>query len=210
MFSSCCQNLSVLFHRDRWLTRNKGCLIYSLSGHSSPDTLWKELSTFCTCHTTYKRHWLVWIDSATAVNISKRCELSAHEKEMIFGNHWFGLSICNISNRFQLPLTTVSHIILKWKWECVLICQHRPSKPKKLTYWGHWCLKHAKSNCKAYIERLAEEFHLASLSDECDHTVLSDPIALSFRGQAAVHISNIALAIWAFNYSGAKNTATGL
>lgn len=111
---------------------------------------------------------------------------------MVIGAHRFGHSVREISEKFQIPRSTVSDVIVKWKRDGVIICQPRPSKPTKLTDRDRRSLKRVvKSNRKDSLEKLAEMFRSSTSSDASDRTVRREIVQLGFHGRAAAHKPNI-------------------
>ena len=120
--------------------------------------------------------------------MDRRRELTDAERGMIIGAHRFGHSTREISVKFEIPRSTVSDVIVKWKREGVIKCPPRPIKPTVLTERDRRCLKRVvKSNRKSSLKDLAQEFREASSSTASDHTVRREINKLGFHGRAAVH-----------------------
>lgn len=120
--------------------------------------------------------------------MNARRELSDVERGMIVGAYRFGHSIREISAKFQISRSTVGDVVVKWKRENVIERQPRPGKPKKLTDRDRRSLRRVvTSNRKSSLQKVSQEFRLASGSDVSDHTIRRELHALGFHGRAAAH-----------------------
>ena len=62
-------------------------------------------------------------------------ELSDFQRGTVIGCHPSNKSVCQISALIELPWSTVSAVIVKWKRLEATVAQPRSGKPLKLTEW---------------------------------------------------------------------------
>ncbi|CAI9624372.1 unnamed protein product, partial [Staurois parvus] len=68
-------------------------------------------------------------------------ELSEFKHGTMIGCHLCNKSICDISLLLNIPRSTVSGIITKWKQLGTTATQPRSGRPRKMTEWGQHMLK---------------------------------------------------------------------
>ena len=111
---------------------------------------------------------------------------------MIIGAHRFGHSIRAISDKFQIPQSTVGDVVLKWKREGVIKLQSRPGNPKIMSDRYRRSLRRVvKANRQMSMDTVATNFRAASGSVASTRTIRQELIALGFHGRAAAHKPNI-------------------
>nr|XP_042905039.1 uncharacterized protein LOC122270693 [Parasteatoda tepidariorum] len=121
-----------------------------------------------------------------------RQELNEAERGMIIGAHRFGHSISAISDKFQIPRSTVGDVVLKWEREGVIKPQSRPGKPKIMSDRDRRSLRRVvKANRQMSLDTVATNFRAASGSVASARTIRRELIAQGFHGRAAAHKPNI-------------------
>ncbi|CAI9549417.1 unnamed protein product [Staurois parvus] len=68
-------------------------------------------------------------------------ELSEFKRGTVIGYHLCNKSICDISWLLNIPRSTVSGIITKWKQLGTTATQPQSGRPRKMTEWGQRMLK---------------------------------------------------------------------
>ena len=91
-------------------------------------------------------------------------KLSDFQSDIVIGCHLSNASVCQISSLLDLPRSTVSAVIVKWKRPGATAAQPRSGRPHNLTEWDHQMLKHlepknglssvAKPNCPTSVPDL--------------------------------------------------------
>ncbi|XP_071043877.1 uncharacterized protein [Parasteatoda tepidariorum] len=111
---------------------------------------------------------------------------------MIIGAHQCGHSIRAISDKFQIPRSTVGDVVLKWEGEGVIKPQSRPGKPKIMSDRDRRSLRHVvKANRQMSLDTVATNIRAASGSVASTRTIRQELIAQGFHGRAAAHEPNI-------------------
>ena len=86
-------------------------------------------------------------------------ELSAFQCGTIIGCHLSNKSVHQISVLLDLPRSTVSAVIVKWKRRGATTAQPRSGRPHKLTEWDRRVLKHGeRKNRLSSVATLTTEF----------------------------------------------------
>ncbi|CAI9545949.1 unnamed protein product [Staurois parvus] len=68
-------------------------------------------------------------------------ELSKFKRGTVIGCHLYNKSICKISLLLNIPRSTISGIITKWKQLGTTATQPQSGRPCKMTEWGQRMLK---------------------------------------------------------------------
>jgi transposase len=124
--------------------------------------------------------------------MSRRRELNAAERGMIIGAHRFGHSVRAISEKFQIPRSTVGDVVMKWDREGIIKPPSRPGKPRKLSDRDRRSLRRVvTSNRQTSVDTIATEFRSACGSDVSARTVRRELHELGFHGRAAAHKPHI-------------------
>ncbi|KAJ8259468.1 hypothetical protein GJAV_G00169650 [Gymnothorax javanicus] len=119
-------------------------------------------------------------------------ELSDFERGTVIGCHLSNKSVRQISALLELPRSTVSSVIVKWKHLGATTVQPRSGRPHKLSEKECEVLKSIVcKNRMCSIAALAAEFQTASGSDVSLRTVRRELHEMGFRGKAASHNPNI-------------------
>ncbi|CAI9548383.1 unnamed protein product [Staurois parvus] len=123
--------------------------------------------------------------------------------------------LCNKSNReislqLNIPQSTVSGIITKWKPLGATATQPPSGRPPKMTERGQCMLKHRE--CRS--RQLSAESVAIDLQDSCglhiSTTVHRELHGMGFHGREAASKSYITKCNAIVGYSGVKHAATGL
>ena len=82
-------------------------------------------------------------------NSTNICERNGHSLELsefqhgtVIGCYLCNKSSCEIFSLLNIPQSTVSGIITKWKWLGMTATQPQSGKPYKMTERGQWMLRH--------------------------------------------------------------------
>ncbi|XP_071036471.1 uncharacterized protein [Parasteatoda tepidariorum] len=142
--------------------------------------------------------------------MSGRREVNEAERGMIIGAHRFGHSICAIFDKFQIPRSRVSDVVLKWVREGVIKPHSRPDKPKIMSDRYRRSLRRVvKANRQMSLDTVATNFRAAFSSVASTRTIRRELIAQGFHGRAAAHKPNISPSTPATDFSGAEHVANG-
>ncbi|CAI9541244.1 unnamed protein product, partial [Staurois parvus] len=105
-------------------------------------------------------------------------------------------SICEISLLLNIPRSTVSGIITKWKQLGTKATQPQSGRPRKMTERGQRMLKHT--------------VHRSHQLSAVSIAVCRELHGMGFHGRAAASKPYITKAMQSISCSGVKHTATGL
>ncbi|XP_053574543.1 uncharacterized protein LOC128663958 [Bombina bombina] len=115
-------------------------------------------------------------------------ELSDFKRGTVIGCHLGNKSVREISVLLDLPRSTVSAIIVKWKRVGATTAQPRSGRPRKITERGRRVLTRVvEKNRLSSLASLTTEFQTASGSKISTRTVRRELCEMGFRGQDAVH-----------------------
>ncbi|XP_064876722.1 protein RCC2 homolog [Oncorhynchus nerka] len=115
-------------------------------------------------------------------------ELSDFQRGTVIGCHLSNKSVRQISALLELPRSTVSAVIVKWKRLGATTAQPRSGRPHKLTELDRRVLKHvARTNRPSSVATLTTEFQTASGSKVSTRTVRRELREMGFHGRAAAH-----------------------
>lgn len=114
-------------------------------------------------------------------------------------------SVHEISALLDLPYSTVSAVIVKWKCLGAMTAQSGSGSLCKFIEWGHRVLK----SCLSSIATLNAEFQTASGSNISARTVRWELHEVGFHGRAAVHPRSLCTML-SIGWSGVTHTITEL
>ena len=121
-------------------------------------------------------------------------ELSNFQRGTVIGCHLSSKSVHQIPALIELPPSTVSAVIVKWKCLGATMAQPRSGRPHKLTEWDHRVLKRVThKNCLSLVATLTTEFQTASGSNVSTRTVCRELHEMGFHGRAAAHKPKITM-----------------
>ncbi|XP_070768784.1 aminoacyl tRNA synthase complex-interacting multifunctional protein 1-like [Enoplosus armatus] len=113
-------------------------------------------------------------------------ELSDFQRGNVVGCHMCKKSVREISAMLNLPRSTVSAVILKWKRGGITTALPRSGRPHKLKEEDRQVLeKVALGNCLPTVEALATEFQTASGANVSCRTVRRELHEMGFRGRVS-------------------------
>uniref|UniRef100_A0A8K9VEE9 Transposase Tc1-like domain-containing protein n=1 Tax=Oncorhynchus mykiss TaxID=8022 RepID=A0A8K9VEE9_ONCMY len=104
--------------------------------------------------------------------------LSDFQRGTVIGCHLSMKSVCQISALLELPRSTVSTVIMKWKRLGAAMAQLRSGRPHKFTEQN----RIARKNSLSSVATLTTEFQMAS-----GRTVRWALHEMGFHGRAATH-----------------------
>nr|XP_029132013.1 aminoacyl tRNA synthase complex-interacting multifunctional protein 1-like [Labrus bergylta] len=120
--------------------------------------------------------------------MGRREELSDFQRGTIVGCHMCKKSVREISALLQLPRSTVSAVILKWKRGGITTALPRSGRPHKLKEEDRQVLeKVALENCLPSVEAIATEFQSASGTTVSPRTVRRELREMGFRGRVSTY-----------------------
>ncbi|KAG9278344.1 hypothetical protein AMEX_G6194 [Astyanax mexicanus] len=113
-------------------------------------------------------------------------ELSDFQRGVIIGCHLSKLSVREISAMLEMPRSTVSSVIVKWKRLGITTALPRSGRPHKLSNKDIKVLERvASENQLSSLTALTNEFQTASGRNISPRTVRRELQSLGFRGQEA-------------------------
>ncbi|KAM6941169.1 aminoacyl tRNA synthase complex-interacting multifunctional protein 1-like isoform 2-T2 [Lycodopsis pacificus] len=113
-------------------------------------------------------------------------ELSDFQRGTVVGCHMCKKSVREISALLNLPRSTVSAVILKWKRGGITTALPRSGRPHKLKEEDRQVLeKVALENCSPSVEALTAEFQTASGASVSPRTVRRELHEMGFRGRVS-------------------------
>jgi transposase len=99
-----------------------------------------------------------------------------------------------MSALLELPQSTVSAVILKWKRLGATTAQPRSGRPHMLTERDHQVLKRIVCrNCLPWLQHSLHEFQTASGSNVSTRTVRQEPHEIGFYSRAAAYKPKITM-----------------
>jgi transposase len=108
--------------------------------------------------------------------------------------HLSNKSVCQISALLELPQSTISVVIVKWKHLGATTAQPRSDRQHKLTERDNRVLNRvARKNHLSSIATLTTEFQTASGSNIITRTVRRELHEVGFHGRAATHKPKITM-----------------
>ncbi|CAI9594072.1 unnamed protein product [Staurois parvus] len=121
------------------------------------------------------------------------CERMAHSQELsefkrgtVIGCHLCNKSIRDISFLLNIPQSTVSGIITKWKKLGTTATQTRSGRPRKMTERGQRMLKRTvRRNRQLSAESIVKDLQTSCLRQISTTTVHRELHRMGFHGQAA-------------------------
>uniref|UniRef100_UPI0037E7D725 aminoacyl tRNA synthase complex-interacting multifunctional protein 1-like n=1 Tax=Semicossyphus pulcher TaxID=241346 RepID=UPI0037E7D725 len=120
--------------------------------------------------------------------MGRREELSDFQRGTIVGCHLCKKSVREISALLNLPRSTVSAVILKWKRGGITTALPRSGRPHKLKEEDRQVLeKVALENCLPSVEAIASEFQSASGANVSPRTVRRELREMGFRGRVSTY-----------------------
>ncbi|XP_049428354.1 aminoacyl tRNA synthase complex-interacting multifunctional protein 1-like isoform X1 [Epinephelus fuscoguttatus] len=115
-------------------------------------------------------------------------ELSDFQRGTVVGCHLCKKSVREISALLNLPRSTVSAVILKWKRGGITTALPRSGRPHKLKEEDRQVLeKVALENCLPSVEALTAEFQTASGATVSPRTVRRELHEMGFRGRVSTY-----------------------
>lgn len=115
-------------------------------------------------------------------------ELSDFQRGTVVGCHMCKKSVREISALLNLPRSTVSAVILKWKRGGITTALPRSGRPHKLKEEDRQVLeKVALENCSPSVEALTAEFQTASGATVSPRTVRRELHEMGFRGRVSTY-----------------------
>ena len=133
-----------------------------------------------------------WTNIASRMGQSE--ELSDFQRGTVIGCHLSNKSVREISALLELPQSTVSAVIVKWKRLGATTAQPQSSRLHKLTERDRRVLKRvAQKNHLSTVETLTTEFQTASGSNVSPSTVCRELHEMGFHGRAAAHKPKITM-----------------
>lgn len=120
--------------------------------------------------------------------MGRREELSDFQRGTVVGCHLCKKSVREISALLNLPRSTVSAVILKWKRGGITTALPRSGRPHKLKEEDRQVLeKVALENCLPSVEALTAEFQTASGANVSSRTVRRELLEMGFRGRVSTY-----------------------
>ncbi|XP_041789179.1 aminoacyl tRNA synthase complex-interacting multifunctional protein 1-like isoform X1 [Chelmon rostratus] len=120
--------------------------------------------------------------------MGRREELSDFQRGTVVGCHMCKKSVREISALLNLPRSTVSAVILKWKRGGITTALPRSGRPHKLKEEDRQVLeKVALENCLPSVEALTAEFQTASGANVSSRTVRRELHEMGFRGRVSTY-----------------------
>ncbi|XP_051241497.1 aminoacyl tRNA synthase complex-interacting multifunctional protein 1-like [Dicentrarchus labrax] len=120
--------------------------------------------------------------------MGRREELSDFQRGTVVGCHMCKKSVREISALLNLPRSTVSAVILKWKRGGITTALPRSGRPHKLKEEDRQVLeKVALGNCLPSVEALTTEFQTASGASVSSRTVRRELREMGFRGRVSTY-----------------------
>ncbi|XP_070845932.1 aminoacyl tRNA synthase complex-interacting multifunctional protein 1-like [Chaetodon trifascialis] len=120
--------------------------------------------------------------------MGRREELSDFQRGTVVGCHLCKKSVREISALLNLPRSTVSAVILKWKRGGITTALPRSGRPHKLKEEDRQVLeKVALENCLPSVEALTAEFQTASGANVSSRTVRRELHEMGFRGRVSTY-----------------------
>ncbi|XP_070683688.1 aminoacyl tRNA synthase complex-interacting multifunctional protein 1-like isoform X2 [Pempheris klunzingeri] len=124
----------------------------------------------------------------TCGRMGRREELSDFQRGTVVGCHMCKKSVREISALLNLPRSTVSAVILKWKRGGITTPLPRSGRPHKLKEEDRQVLeKVALENCLPSVEALTAEFQTASGATVSSRTVRRELHEMGFRGRVSTY-----------------------
>ena len=121
-------------------------------------------------------------------------ELSDFESDTVIGCYLSNKSVRQISALLEMPQSTVSAVIVKWKRLGATATQPRSGRPHKLTDRDLRVLKRgAWKNHLLLVATLTTEFQTASGSNISTSTIRRELHEMGFLGRAATHKPKITM-----------------
>lgn len=115
-------------------------------------------------------------------------ELSDFQRGTVVGCHLCKKSVREISALLNLPRSTVSAVILKWKRGGITTALPRSGRPHKLKEEDRQVLERvAVGKCLPSVEALATEFQTASGANVSSRTVRRELHEMGFRGRVSTY-----------------------
>ncbi|CAI9555638.1 unnamed protein product, partial [Staurois parvus] len=97
-------------------------------------------------------------------------------------------SICEISLLLNIPRSTVSDIITKWKQLGTTATQPRSGRPCKMTEWVQHMLNRAvRRSCQVSAESIAKELQTSCGLQISTTTVLRELHGMGFHGRTSAY-----------------------
>ncbi|XP_058495727.1 aminoacyl tRNA synthase complex-interacting multifunctional protein 1-like [Solea solea] len=119
-------------------------------------------------------------------------ELSDFQRGTVVGCHLSKKSVREISALLDLPRSTVSSVILKWKRGGITTALPRSGRPHKLKEQHRQVLeKVALEKCLPSVEALTSEFQSASGTCVSSRTVRRELREMGFRGRVSTYKSKV-------------------
>ena len=113
-------------------------------------------------------------------------ELSDIQHGTVIGCHFSNKSVRQISALLELPRSTVSAVVVKWKRLRPTTAQPRSGRPHKLTERDRRVLKHVKIVCPRLQHSLPSS-KLPLEATSATRTVRRESHKMGFNGRAAAH-----------------------
>ena len=110
--------------------------------------------------------------------------LSNFQRGTVIGCHLSNKSVCQISALLELPRSTVSVVIVKWKCLDATTAQLRSGRPHKLTERGRRVVKRVVcKNCLSPVATLTTKFQTAPGSNVSTKTVSRKSHEMGFQAE---------------------------
>ena len=136
-------------------------------------------------------------------------ELSEFKRGTVIGCHLCNKSIREISSLLNIPRSTVSGIITKWKQLGTTATQPRSGRPRKITERGQRMLRRTvRRSRQLSAESIATDLQTSCGLQISSRTVRRELHGMGFHGQAPASTSPSAMQ--SVGCSGVKHAATGL
>ncbi|XP_059198019.1 aminoacyl tRNA synthase complex-interacting multifunctional protein 1-like [Centropristis striata] len=124
----------------------------------------------------------------TSGRMGRSEELSDFQRGTVVGCHLCKKSVREISALLNLPRSTVSAVILKWKRGGITTALPRSGRPHKLKEEDRQVLERvALENCLPSVEALTAEFQTASGANVSPRTVRRELHEMGFRGRVSTY-----------------------
>jgi transposase len=123
-----------------------------------------------------------WTNIGSRMGLTE--ELSDFQRGTVIGCHLSNKSVRQVSAQLELPRSTVSPVIVKWKHLGETTAQPRSGRPHKLTERDLRVLKSiaAKRNVCPRLQPSTTEFQTASVSNVSTRTVHQELHEMGFHG----------------------------
>lgn len=120
--------------------------------------------------------------------MGRREELSDFQRGTVVGCHMCKKSVREISSLLNMPRSTVSAVILRWKREGITTALPRSGRPHKLKEKDREVLeKVALESCLPSIEAVTNEFQTVSGAKVSSRTVRRELHEMGLRGRVSTY-----------------------